>query len=434
MSIPVHAPSSTPLKFVTMTMGNSLDRFINLWVLAKHYKLDVNARNAIVGIKFEDVIRGKIKPKKIKKKNNNDTKSKRFTDFKHQCTLIINCLDKDINVKLFNNGRMVCTGCNNIKQAHAAAQIISDALFNLQGEITYGIPYKFESMNLKKTHKQDIIVFTSAIEMISHELGMNLDLELFNPSISKADSFLLFKNNLETDDKFEQDLCYIITLLTILKTYYGKEFVKDAESLSEFGELFDMLIEHTNMDDATITMPFLSYLDNDKPIIVKSENVRINMINHTMSCEYNLNRVRLGEILDKDPSIKFINYNKNSYTGLNAYYKCNVDCVPGKKNTIAVIFFGSGKINITAAKSFKQSEEVYEYISNLCRDNFDKLLMKSAYRTKERINNNGMPDTFDMGMSEEGYKYLLIKKSAILRNPRSVNLLKNTFGLLEKYK
>ena len=435
MNIPKIAPEASPLKFVTMTVCNSLDAFINLWVLAKHYQLPVlkEGEEGIVGIKFEDIIRGKIKLKKKKKKRTNDTaKSKRFTDFKHQCTLIIHCLGKDINVKVFNNGRMVCTGCNNVKQADVAAKIISEALCDLQGELSYGIPVKFTSSNLKKTHKHDILEFSTAIELISHELNMNLNIELFNPSLSKSDSFQLFTDELEEDDQFEQDLCYILTLLSILKTYYGKEYVHHAESLKDFGELFDMLIEHTS--DNEITMPFLSYLNNKVSIKTSPERVQTSMINHTMSCNYSLNRVRLSEILDSDPRIKFVNYNKESYSGVKAYYKCRVDLMEKKNNTITIIFFSSGKINITAARTFRQSDEVYIYIKELCNDKFDELIMKSAYRTRKKEIENSMPDTFYIGDQEgNGCEYLLLKKAAILRNPRNVNLLKNTFGLLEKY-
>jgi TATA-box binding protein (TBP) (component of TFIID and TFIIIB) len=438
MNIPEIAPVPTPLKFVTMTMCNSLDKFINLWVLAKYYNPDIDSKcdsktSRIVGIKFENIVRGRVKRKKKKKKRIVETKRKRFTDFKHQCTLIIDCLGKDINVKLFNNGRIVCTGCNNIEQAAAAAETISKALKDLEGELSYGIPTEFKSHNLKKTHKDDILDYTTVIELISYELDIDINLELFNPSMSKQDSYLLFEKELEADDTFEQDLSYILTLISILKTYYGDEYVKKAETLKDFGDLFDMLVEHSDLDNCTITMPFLSYLDNSKPIKQNHDNVRIIMINHTMSCNYSLNRVNLSELLDKDPRIKFVNYNKVSYSGVKAYYNCIVDRMEGKNNTITVIFFSSGKINITAARTFKQSDEVYKYITDLCENNFNELLMRSAYRIKKKEIENDMPDMFDLGVTDDNFHYVLVKKSSILKNPRNVNLLKNTFDLLDKY-
>ncbi len=429
--IPKTAPIPSKMKFSTMTAGASfVDTFINLRVLAKY--IPTNEETAIVGVKFEDTVRGEMiisEAKKAKKaKKASKGKKKRFNDFKHQCTLLVRCPDKTINIKLFNNGNMVCTGCQNTGQAQFACGKIAEAIHNLNGYLEYDIPTRFTNLNSKKIYKQTIVKFTHLIYIIAKELNIDFNLEPFNPTLTKQEGSKLFKKELDEDDQFEEDLMFILTIIKILKTYYGEEALKKAQSLSEFSEIFDMLVEHIDNEKSIIGMTFSSYLYNENKI--KLGQVSCNLINHVMTCNYAINRNKLIELMEHDKQLKFVNY-KNNYSGAKAYFDCSVDRMEGKSNRIVIIFFGSGKMNVTAARTFNQCDEVYKYICNLFITNFDELLMKTAYNKKKKIDNI-MPNQVDIGI-HNGYHFIQIKKSHILRNPRNINLL-NTFKILDEYK
>src|SRR3989338_6872342 len=196
---PIPAPSE--LKLITMTITYSLGHFINLAVVFQYLKLT----EEIICVKFENEHRGLLIEKKKRKKNKN-TGKRRY--FKNQCTLIIKH-DGYVNVKLFNNGGIVMTGCRSRDQANYIVDIIINAIFNLDGQIEYDIPEKllvdrglsdfFSEIELRKAFKQEIYKYCNLIQLIALDLGWEneFNLEPFNRSYSIAHCFDLFKEEIK---------------------------------------------------------------------------------------------------------------------------------------------------------------------------------------------------------------------------------------------
>ena len=129
-------PTPSKIQMVTMTVGYNLGTFINLKVLHGLILDDI-----IIGIKCDNKTRGNIKTKV----NKNTIKTK---DFKNQCTLIISSkwtqdgiiTTKLINAKLFNNGKIIFTGCTNIEQIIFALNVIANKLYMLESPCDYKMP------------------------------------------------------------------------------------------------------------------------------------------------------------------------------------------------------------------------------------------------------------------------------------------------------
>lgn len=115
---------ATSLRISTMTALCNMGCLINLQEL--YDKLEIN--DTIQCIEYQD------KPiKGIKKKK----KKKNKKCFYNQMTLIINILNKNVNVKVFKNGRIQITGIKSEENGKAAAEYISSCLKDSNGISDY---------------------------------------------------------------------------------------------------------------------------------------------------------------------------------------------------------------------------------------------------------------------------------------------------------
>lgn len=468
MATPETAPDMAELKLITMTINASIKVNLNLDVVARHTCLD----ERIVGISYRDIIRGvcttKSKSSKSNKsskprsnKSNKSTKSDSESEFdqsneegseylsssksekssdhggseyyttnsvsgkfKNQCTFIINVGDKNINTKIFNNGKMVSVGCKTVEHAYIAADVLRSTFRNMEGLVIYTIPTEMVCNNIKKFFKDELRKkFGDLIQLLAQELQMNFNLEPFCSTIGADEAYLLFQE--ELSESYCADIMYIYTIITILKCYYAEDELLDNFETPEFQYLFNMIINNTNHDTNEISCLFPSYLNNKVEIPFNRDSVSIELINESTNCGYFLNRNKLHELMLTIPSVVKCEYDKNKYPGVITVYR-----TPTKD--VKIIVFNTGKINITSTRTPEQVNQAYEFIRDICREYFDELLLESEYHNKHKEYEDKLPTQFHVGLVDD-QQYYLLKKSSITSNPRNVRILKLS-GLSELYR
>lgn len=418
MDIPETAPEPSPVKLVTMTVVFKLKKFINLKLVSECIKLD----DQILGVKFEDTIEGtgfKAKKQPVKKKH------KKNNDFKNQCTLIINTGNKNLNVKLFNNGELVFTGCTDIDQIPIATKILTERLVKLDSYLEYDIPENFKFYTTRDIFKKEIAKYRELIHLIAYKLDFDINAEPFNPALSTKEAYTLFTETHEWIDQEEVDnILALLQLIRIIRSYYDDATILSWKSTDDFPKFVNNLLIMLDMETGKISGVFPSYLGNEKIIDADYSEIGISNILKRMSCNFPLNRENVYELLKNSPVIQRCEFDEDRYPGVVATLKTDTKLV-------TIIFFNSGKINITAATSDLQVDNAFEFIRNFCADNFHEIVMETDYKNKTLKQQDNMPDQFDLG-EHEGVKYILLKKENILKNPRNVLLLKK-FGLIQNY-
>jgi hypothetical protein len=116
------------------------------------------------------------------------------------------------------------------------------------------------------------------------------------------------------------------------------------------------------------------------------------------------------------PDVVDCEYDKNKYPGVITEYN-----TPTK--VVKIILFNTGKINITSTQTQEQVDQAFQFITRICNDYFDKLLLESEYHNKIKEYEDKLPMQFYVGVVED-QQYYLLKKSSITSNPRNVRFLK----------
>lgn len=424
--IPNEAPTPSNVELVNMTIGFELCKFVNLKLIAEHMDLD----DTILGIKFENTIRGQCKKNKPSKKTKSKYRKKKNNDFKNQCTIIVNVGTKALNVKLFNNGQLVFTGCKDIKQIEIATNAVVTRIHNLQGHVKYIIPSTFKQSGSKNIFKKEIAQYRELIHVLIFAIGItNIDAEPFNPILTQQEACEIFVDHFE--DSQSTDGRYILGLLQIieiLKSYYDINVIqqwKSDENITPFARnIIDAWQPDAERQEICLELP--SYLNNDQLIEPDYNKVTISNINNRMSCNYPLNREVVAKLLRNDERIFSVDLDEDRYPGVITLLKTK------SGRNVTIIYFNSGKVTITSTKTQEQVHEAYKFITDFCREHFNELLMKRDYLAKIKSARDEMPDHFDLG-EHDGIQYVLLKKQHILQNPRNVLLLKK-FKILDEYK
>lgn len=429
-SIPNGPPQMAALKLITVTVCAWMDVNLNLDVVARHTELD----DRIVGISYRDIIRG-ICTKGAKSKSKHGHKAEDSEDyyttdsvsgkFKNQCTFIINVGDKNINTKIFNNGKMVSVGCKDPSHAQQAADILRETFRGMDGLVIYTIPNDLVSNNIKKFFKDDLRKkFGDLIQLLAVELELDdFNIEPFSSAVAADEAYQIFQDELCTAN-YRTDIMYIYTIITILKCYYPENQLLDNFQSPEFQYLLATIINNTDHEAGEISAEFPSYLNNKQPIPFDPGTIRISLINESTNCGYFLNRSKLTELLqsmqldEHEHGHGVINckYDKNKYPGVIVVYR-----TPTKD--VKIILFNTGKINITSTCTQEQVDQAFRFISKVCSDHFDDLLLESEYHNKIKEYEDKLPIQFHVGLIED-QQYYLLKKSSITSNPRNVRFLK----------
>jgi TATA-box binding protein (TBP) (component of TFIID and TFIIIB) len=440
IKIPTEPPALDPLKLVTMTISSNINQYFNLDVLSRYTTLDSN----IVGIHYRDVHRGQgttVDQEPDAADQDEDPTSGKSGRFKNQCTFVINDGNKIINTKLFNNGKMVNVGCKSPDQAIFTATTLMGKFTGMKGCVNYIISKTIKSKSnkeLKKFFKDDLRKkFGHLIQLLVCHLDFTTNLECFDPSLSADESFATFTETCETDSQFVKDILYLYTIINILKCYYCESSLTDVFGEPAFQSMLSAIIENTDREQGVISYEFPAYISSsgsspalesltDSVLNFNESTVRTVLINKSTKCGYFINRTELQILLEQQPEIVMCKFDKSKYPGVLAHFKTSEDKV------IKIIIFNTGKINITAARTHSQVQEGYDFISRICTDYFDQLLLRCEYQNKKKEYEDSLPNQHFVGVIND-QSYYLLNKSRILANPRNVRCL-HSLGLLDKYR
>lgn len=420
------APEPSQIKLITMTVRFLLDRFINLRLLAEYIEID----SQIIGVKYEETCRGtgfkKQKTARSKKQQN-----KKTHDFKNQCTVIVNAGGKLLNTKIFNNGKLVFTGCTDLEQIKIASTILVEKMHKLVGYLEYQVPVNFKYYSTRDIFRKEIFQYKDLIHLLAFKLDIDINAEPFNPALNAQESFKLFTEKYEQRDHSDTDnLLSLLEIIKIFKSYYHPDTIKSWRSIDDFPDPARKVLNAWNRDEMIIADMFPVYLDYENKIPLDFSKIKISNINNRMTCNFPLNRERVMEILQQDSHVLNVDFDEDRYPGVVVKYKTDstVENDPDEDDNkpAVIIFFNSGKINTSASKSFEQVNEIYNFITTFCRENYSEIVMESS-----TVNEEESPDQFALG-EHEGVQYLLLRKNHILKNPRNVFLLKK-FNLLDEY-
>lgn len=415
-------PIPSKIKMVTMTVGYNLNRFINLKVLH-----GIILDNDVVGIKCDNKIRGIIKTKPVK--HNKKTK-----DFKNQCTLIISakwnenrtsacasacasaiaepsisnaissdiesspCSIKMINAKLFNNGKIIFTGCTDIEQIKFALQIITNKLYCLYSPCDYDADIKHHTFNtsfISDVIKKEVIFNKEYVKLILEFMMLTNEISEINiADLCHSDFYNIYK--------------MLYSRLYSLKAYYPVEAVKGIQVIPEF--MYSILSKK-------LCAIYPSYSTNSEKITIDYANINILNINSRMSCGFSIKKNVIYDLLKEDPNIKNIYYDENIYPGIKAQYQTNTTDL--KK--MEIIFFNSGKINITSTQTFAQIQEIYEFIISFCKKHYTKICIERDDVVQLNKHNASLPNQYII--ESDGDIYVLLKKTHLLSNSRNAYIM-----------
>lgn len=432
LSIPEYPPEMAPLKLITMTINSNIATNLNLDVIARSTALN----DEIVGVRYRDITRGQVKSKskgKTVQPDGQDPDRQYFKSnttsgrFKNQCTFVVNVEEgKDINTKVFNNGKMVNVGCMKPEHAVRTAEILCRTFQNMEGLVIYEIPDTIQTNNLKKFFKDDLRKkFGQLIQLLVCELDMDMNLDPFDASLTADEAYESFLTEIADCPNYQSDIMYLYTIISILKSYYNEKGLVDHFNDPEFRYILTMIINHTDREKAEIACVFPAYLNNKDIIKFDRDTVKVALINKSTNCQYFLNRSALVAGMAHVTGVSQCEYDKDKYPGVIIVYE--TDTKPVK-----IILFNTGKINITSARTHEQVQQAYDFISQYCRNYFADLLLRTEYLNRIKEYENKLPAQYDLGIIDDKHYYLL-KKSSVTSHPRNVRFLSSA-KLLNEYR
>lgn len=403
------------VKMVTMTIGYILSKYINLNIIYNYLDLD----DVIIGLKYNNCAKGEIKIKKPYKKLQLKAKMKPKNDFKNQCTLIMFIkwtmddkteYSKNLNVKLFNNGKIIITGCTCNQQIIIAINYLIDKLHGMVGPLD--TIYK----NLRSLNNRESILNFKIIEYLIEKTGKTaLNDSKSKTKREKKSINYLYKDLTDTDDKT------IYNLYLLIKIYFSDYDIKN-DNINIYNFITDVLLK----EDRVI---YPIYYNPDEKLEFDATKIDILNINSRLNCSCSLNRNSIYKLLKADPAIDNVLYDENLYPGVKAFYKNTSKPVKinnnKKKNKLTIIFFNSGKINITSTQTHEQTIEIYNFIKIFCNKYYDEICIEN---TKDILYKKYIESLQkSIKIIDDDITYVFLKRDHIMSNKR--NKL-----ILQKYK
>lgn len=363
-------PEPTKYRISTMTMITSFNCNINLEVVSRYFKLDDKIISMVYGDK-------PVKSINIKKNNR---------PFFNQATIIVK-LDplKNINIKIFSNGKIQMTGVKKKEDGEIALQLILEKL-----RVTNGI------VPVKKL----------------------LDSQLIDYYLKLTDKKLLDDSfyELDKDDKPVLLRNKIIEELSKVSSYEDEIHAQSIEDTS--------IIEVKNIE--------IVLINSDFNINFK---IKRNNLFSILSKDYNIvTRYEPGIY----PGVNSKYYWNKDYDGFEFEGKCyctkkctgkgkgngNGDC---KKITIAA--FQSGSVIITGAREILHIEKAQNFINRVFRENYDlikkvdapfiektaEVKPKKYIKTSDiiYINKNRLDNKYNKGIYQKYLNYIKEYESSV---------------------
>jgi len=397
------------VKMVTMTVGYIFDKYINLNIIYKYIILD----DILIGLKYNNNIKGAIK-KKCKKDLKND--------FKNQCTLILlikwtlNSIEysKNINIKLFNNGKVIFTGCTHKQQIEIALNYLILKLDGLQG------PADELFCSLKSLNDRESIKNFKIIEYLISKTNKTIINDTKSKTKREKKSInYLYKNTTDSD------IYSIYNYFLLIKIYFS-----DFDIISNNNTIYEF-IDTVLLQDKII---FPIYHNINEKLIYDVSKIDILNINSRLNFNFSLNRNNIYKLLKNNPFIENVIYDENIYPGVKAFYKNT--SVPKlsttsinlkKKNKLTIIFFNSGKINITSTQTQEQTLEIYNFLVDFCKKHYEEICIENNSDVKLKKYIASLQNSIQINNGD--LTYVLLKKDHIMANKRNQYIL-NKFNLI----
>jgi len=363
-------PKPTKYRISTMTMITSFNCNINLEVVSRYFKLD----NKIISMVYGDK---PVKSMNIKKNNR---------PFFNQATIIVK-LDplKNINIKIFINGKIQMTGVKKKVDGEAALQLIMEKLKKTNGIIP--VKYLLDSQLIKYYLE---LIDEQYIDEIFYELNKD------NKPVLMRDE-----------------------LLKIIYEKKGEDIGIYAESIEDLS-----VIKIENID--------IVLINSDFNINFK---IKRNNLFSILSKDYNIvTRYEPGIY----PGVNSKYYWNKDYVGYEYEGKCyctkkcigkgkgngNGDC---KKITIAA--FQSGSVIITGAREILHIEKAKNFINRVFRENYELIKKVDApfiEKVKEQkpkkyikssdiiyIDKNDLDNKFNKDIYQKYLKHITMKNMKV---------------------
>jgi TATA-box binding protein (TBP) (component of TFIID and TFIIIB) len=416
MQSPLDAPPEPgPIKLATISSTAKLDCYVNVEIIAGNIQLT----DQIIGIQhlYSGVNRGQVKSHK-KSKKPKVVKTKRKKNFITQCSFNIKLPNhkNKIHIKLYNDGNMVIVGLEKIEYIEKCIEIVAKAVSDIKGVYQTTLPTEltddFYRLNPpKKFWKDNEQNIAKIIEFI------------FNQTID-LDNLKLKKTLLSHPHK--DILKRAITFYNIAKNYY--HVPTDHLDCPVLGRLKNALNDLTS-DIIEIELP--GYLS--EKVTYDPKNIRVTMFNTVFTCNYNIDRAKMRQILDTKYGLH-ATFDPNHYQGVNAKYVSRINCQKNKHNIctcksknnckcdfvcqckeISMLIFREGKIIITGATSWEQVMDTYSYITNILKIDYHDIV-------KYCLNHNNKTAKLKDTINSESFVYL--SKDYVLSKPQNYYFLK----------
>jgi TATA-box binding protein (TBP) (component of TFIID and TFIIIB) len=335
----------------------------------------------ILDIKYKDVSRGNMNMAAKKKK-----KKKAFFN---QCTMRIAMTDLNriVNLKIFKNGKLHMTGCKKPEDAEKAIQYLlyqiellsysmyfkNNVMRNLRMTLTVPIPGKTLSNQLWRK----LFMYSDAWDLYEW-------VSLF-PDILNDKYFWLEK--CEKDFKYRFSTTSSTNELTNIDDDDETIKWKAVEKYNERTRGYKKIFKSSLFDDPR-EFYFSHYDEKQKmPFIpikfgsnVELLDVNVEMINSDFETYFNLNQIRLTDILRTSPYNLFIKFDPLNYPGVNIKYQCPMPIDNPKE--ISILVFRTGQVIITGGTCVIHLEYAYNFINNVFKTHYTDLWVGDGTRLK----------------------------------------------------
>jgi TATA-box binding protein (TBP) (component of TFIID and TFIIIB) len=398
-----------PLQIFTMTTSvQVLPSHLSINMSNLYTALDVDER--IKGIKFSwkdtNYVRGSYSTSTVKKSKSADSSKLNKTSFYNQMSLVVSLDTHDVNVKLFQNGKLQITGCKTVMDPIDAGNIVIDRL-NRLSKVQLPFLGSVNSDGILVDAHNNVYSHKQGHPIIGHLNPKTKEYNIFSKQCTfdaKDKVFVTTKQyGCRTNLLFNRDGDHVgeqcIELLKGKKKLYTKNgniqiidghvYCNDsliighvkrsvtASGLSQSARISEMCIQDTrsasclmDMESKELVTPLLEYLSHDSQVDVYS-------IMAKTSLGFNINQHKLASLLSNRSFI--VKYNPERYSGLYVLFKYNT--LPGAQVTgvcgchvkctcdnLSVIFFQSGNVICSGFKSEHQLDEVWGILNGIIAD------------------------------------------------------------------
>lgn len=403
----------------TMTVSAELFKdFPNYTINLPNIYSKSELTDSIIGIKYnwkdENMMKGTYLTTVYKKSKGKNVSKINTKSFYNQISLVIKVSSsKQVNVKLFGNGKLQMTGCKDIEDALSAVYILQhylNSMVDCKRKVflqynKYGI--LMDKDNVLYSNSDNHVVFgwfdknTNEYVIDKKRFIFDEELRLFVSIKSfQSRSRLIYDNcgkyvgtmSIEllrnkkklyskfTDIQIVNGLVYVNNKIIIGKNTINIVDTAVKACAENRGKSFECEISQT---------PYLD--DHYNPVNIKLQSlynkdcIDIYSIMANYSLGYQINRQKLCDFLQDNGYL--VKYNPETYSGLYVMFKyktmhtdiqdgkcsCNNKCTC---STVSIIVFQSGNIIFSGAKSECQLNTVFNYFVALINENFDYIKKK----------------------------------------------------------